>query len=313
MASNTVLTGSIAESLSLPAMPDLILTDLRHFLLLAEELHFGRTAERIGVAQPVLSRRIRRLEQAVGNPLFERSSRSVALTRAGRQLRDQGGKALLTLDNAVRAAGQTARRDTAPLRIGFITAAEPVLRSLLDRCRTHLRCDVQLFQLSSAQQVDQLRSGAVDIGLLRPPASCGNLHIVVLGREGVVCAMPQGHRLAGVSELRLEAVAGERLIRFGPVIGTLFQRRIDQELRRRRIAVVSGGSAQDTYSIQVQVASAAGIALLPAYVALTPWPGVAYAAIADLPEFIPLAAATRANETRRMVLRAAEMVVAGSR
>lgn len=295
-------------------MPDLILTDLRHFLLLAEELHFGRTAERIGVAQPVLSRRIRRLEQAVGSPLFERSSRSVALTRAGRQLRDRAGKALLALDNAVRTAGQTARRDTAPLRIGFVTAAESVVRALLNRCRTDLRCDVELFQLSSAQQVDRLRSGRLDIGLLRPPASRGNLHIVVLGHEGVVCAMPQGHRLTGASELRLEALAGERLIRFGPVIGTLFQRRIDLELRRRGVAVVAGGQpAQDTYAIQVQVAAAAGIALLPAYVALNPWPGVAYATIADLPEFIPLAAACRANETRRLVLRAAEMLVARSR
>ena len=294
-------------------MPGFVLTDLRHFLLLAEELHFGRTAERIGVAQPVLSRRIRRLEEAVGTTLLDRSSRSVALTRAGRRLMQEAGKALVQLDRAVQEAGQSARPGAALLRVGFINAAEVAMRPAIERWRRQLRCEVQLFWLSSARQVGLLRRGALDLGFLRPPASHASLDVTVLRHEGVVCAMPAAHRLAGAASLTLETLQGERLVGFGPVIGTLFQRRIEAELRRRHVRTQAVQRAGDTRAVLALVAMGDGIALLPRYVADEALPGLAYVPVADLPDFIPLAIACRANDARREVRRAVALAEAEAR
>lgn len=294
-------------------MPAFVLTDLRHFLLLAEELHFGRTAERIGVAQPVLSRRIRRLEEAVGTTLLDRSSRSVALTRAGRRLVREAGAALAQLDRAMQETGQQARPGVARLRVGFVTAFEVPMRPVIERWRRQLHCEVELAWLPSARQVALLRRGALDLGFLRPPATHAGLDLAVLRHEGVVCAMTERHRLARAGTLAMQALQGERLVGFGPVIGTLFQRRIEAELRRRHVHTQPGPRAADTRAVLALVAMGDGVALLPRYVADEKLPGLAYVPVADLPAFIPLAIACRANDTRREVRRAIALAEAEAR
>ena len=290
-------------------MNGLILADLRHFLLLASELHFGRTAEQIGVAQPVLSRRIRRLEGSVGVRLLDRTSRTVALTSAGQRLRDAAGAALQTLDRAVGAIRQATPEPTETLRIGFFAAAEPMLPATIELLRAKLGCSIELFHLHSAQQVRQLREGLLDLGFLRPPSSRGDLNISVLLHERAVCVVRTGHRLASLSSLRLRQLEGERLVRFKPMIGTGFQRRIEVELRQRNVAVTFGQSVENTHSVQSLVAMAGGIALLPAYVADNPRPGLCYVAVDDLPAFIPLAVVCKSSEVRPMVTKAFELIL----
>jgi DNA-binding transcriptional LysR family regulator len=305
--SNTDWMTSIPKSVSSTSMVPLNLTDLRHFLLLAEDLHFGRTAERIGVAQPVLTRRINRLEEAVGASLFERTSRSVALTQAGRRLRDEAGSALKLLDAAVGSAREDRALGISPLRVGYFAAAETLLRPMVAKWREILGCEVQLFHLHSPQQVARLRGGTIDLGFLRPPVSRGALELHVIRHERVVCVLPAGHRLAAATSLRLRQVAGETLIRFSPAIGTVFQRRIEAVLRRQGIPVTLGQSVEHTPSVQSLVAMGEGIALLPGYVAEAPRPGIAYVPVEDLPASIPLAMAWRSDTTRREVLRAIEL------
>ena len=291
-------------------MKTLILTDLRHFLLLAAELHFGRTAEQIGVAQPVLSRRIRRLEESVGIRLLDRTSRTVALTAAGQRLRNDAGAALQKLDRVIGAIRQAEPETIEPLRLGFFAAAEPMLPDAVELLRAKLGCSVELFHLHSAQQVRQLREGSLDIGLIRPPSSRGDLNIRVLRHERVVCVMRADHRLANLESLTLRHLSGERLVRLKTMIGTGFQRRIEIELRHRDVAVTLGQTVDNTHSVQSLVAMFEGIALLPAYVADNPRPGLCYVAVNDLPAFVPLAVVCKASELRPMVMKAFELMSA---
>ncbi len=109
--------------------------------------------------------------------------------------------------------------------------------------------EVELAWLPSARQVALLRRGALDLGFLRPPATHAGLDLAVLRHEGVVCAMTERHRLARAGTLAMQALQGERLVGFGPVIGTLFQRRIEAELRRRHVHTQPGPRAADTRAV----------------------------------------------------------------
>ena len=291
-------------------MSALNLTDLRYFLLLADELHFGRTAERIGVAQPILTRRILRLEQTVGAKLLERTSRNVALTAKGRRLRDDGAAALEALDQAVAGVKDDVAAGKQVLRVGFFAAAEPILPKLAEQWRTKLECVVELHHLSSVQQVRHLRDGTLDLGFIRPPVHRGYLDFTVLFKERVVCVLPKSHRLAGLPRLRLGDLQGERLVRLSPMIGTSYQRQIESELRRRKFSVTIGQLVQSTHSVQALVAMSEGIALLPAYVADAPRPGLTYLEVDDLPVLIPLAIARQAGEGNQLVMRAMTLAIA---
>ena len=286
-----------------------LLADLRGFLVLADELHFGRAAERIGIAQPVLSRRIRRLEEAVGSALFDRTSRTVALTAAGTRLRDRGGTALRQLDGAVRQAGQHDPASAAALRVGFLSAAQALLPPVLERWRTALACPVQLVRATSAQQLEMLRTGRIDIGFLRPPASAGSLAMTTLRQEGIACVLAAGHALAARETLRLADLAGQRWVRHGTVLGTSFQQRMEGRLKRDRIVLEHGMEADDTPSVMMLVAAGYGIALLPDSVRLFAPPGTVCRAVADVRPFVRLAIARRRHDAEARILKAVRIAV----
>lgn len=281
-----------------------LLGDLRGFLILAEELHFGRAAERLGVAQPVLSRRIRRLEGAIGSSLFDRTSRTVALTEAGSRLRTQGGAALLRLDEAIRAAGRNDATSAAPLRVGFLSAAQGLLPAVLERWRGALGCPVHLMRATSGQQMEMLRADRLDLGFLRPPAAAGSLAFATLRHEGMVCVLPTDHPLAGRDTLRLADVAGQRWVRHGTVLGTSFQQRMEERLQRDRIAVEYGVAADDTPSVMLLVAAGYGVALLPDAVRHYAPPGTCCRALTDIRPFVRLAIARRRHDADPRIARA---------
>ncbi|BBK32661.1 LysR family transcriptional regulator [Stella humosa] len=279
-------------------------SDLRCFLVLADELHFGRAAERMSVAQPVLSRRIRRLETTIGAVLFDRTSRMVALTEAGLILRDQGGRSLEQLDAAILAAGRRDPVGTAPLRVGFLSAAQALMPLVLDRWRTALDCPVQIVRAASGQQLEMLRTSRIDIGFLRPPAAVGSLAFTTIRREGIACVMPIGHPLASRQSLRLADLAGLRWVRHGTVLGTSFQQRMEMRLKREGIAMEYGVEADDTPSVTMLVAAGYGVALLPdAVLTLTP-PGTVCRPIPEIRPFVRLAIARRRDDANPRIQKA---------
>lgn len=183
--------------------------ELRYFVAVAEELHFGRAAQRLGIAQPPLSRAIQRLERRLGAPLVERTSRGVVLTEAGSVLLREGRAAL----DAVQAAERrTHRAATGKAGIVLVTkagASSELLAKLLDAYAAEsgaVTVDVQL--CGPGEQERLLRDGRADVALLhRPFDSTAGLDTEDLGTEGQVVVLPAKHPLTSRTYLRMADVA----------------------------------------------------------------------------------------------------------
>lgn len=202
-------------------MIELETRELEYFIAVADELHFSRAAVRLSIAQPALSKAIRRIETRLGVPLFVRSSRHVELTPAGEALREHGRHAL----NAVSAAVRNARRagDTqSHLRLVLKPGGDAGLLSGLLAEYAHQpdarRVDI-LFS-GPADRADFLRDGRADVGLLFVPFDdLDGLAHETLHIEDRVAIVPSGHRLAGRASLRMSDLAGETLPRWKGVPG----------------------------------------------------------------------------------------------
>ncbi|GAA1986844.1 LysR family transcriptional regulator [Catenulispora subtropica] len=179
---------------------DLPLPQLRAFVVLAEELHFGAAAARLGIAQPPLSQQIRRLEDRVGYPLFTRGPRGVALTPAGEALLPAARSTLTTLAEALVAARAVGEGRAGSLRIGFAASLGlTVLPTLLRRFRERFPdVRLQIQETTTAPQLAALRDRSLDVGLLREPGDDDpELAFRTVLTEPFVAVLPAGHLYAG--------------------------------------------------------------------------------------------------------------------
>ncbi|MFE7778756.1 LysR family transcriptional regulator [Streptomyces sp. NPDC057445] len=182
--------------------------ELRYFVVLAEELHFGRAAQRLEIAQPPLSRAIARLERRLGVMLLERTTRKVTLTEAGAVLLSEGRAILSAVAAAERRTQQAAqRRSRLVLAVKSGTAAE-LLARLLDAYRAERgAATVDLLLCEAHQQQTLLQDGQADVALLHLPFdSTAGLDSETLYTEGQVAILPTSHPLAGRSEIRMAEV-----------------------------------------------------------------------------------------------------------
>ncbi|WP_431972820.1 LysR family transcriptional regulator [Micromonospora haikouensis] len=186
--------------------------ELRYFVAVAEELHFGRAAQRLGIAQPPLSRAIAQLERRLGVTLLERSSRSVTLTEAGSVLLVEGRAALDAVAAADRRTRRAARAVTGDPGLVLVTkagASGELLAKLLDAYAAEpgaVAVDVYLCGIGEQERL--LRDGRADVALLhRPFDSTVGFDTEELRTEGQVVLLPAGHPLAGRAELREADVA----------------------------------------------------------------------------------------------------------
>ncbi|QKW05890.1 LysR family transcriptional regulator [Streptomyces sp. NA04227] len=190
--------------------PELPLAQLYTFAVLAEELHFGRAAARLGIAQPPLSQQIRRLEDKVGHGLFRREPGGVTLTPAGRELLPAARRALTGLADGLAATRAVGDGRTGSLRIGFAASlALTVLPGLL-RTFGHrfpgVRLDIH--EMTTAPQLAALRDKSIDIGLLRePPADDTEIGFATVLDEPFVAVLPKTHPLAAQRTVRLDRLA----------------------------------------------------------------------------------------------------------
>ncbi|WP_022872980.1 LysR family transcriptional regulator [Nesterenkonia alba] len=173
------------------------LDQVRSFVAVAEELHFGRAAERLNMTQPPLSRQIQKLEKSVGVKLVERDNRRVALTPAGTAFLEQARKVLITAEQAPQAARRIARGQAGVLRIGFTAASGfSVLGQLLaDLAETAPEVDVDLREMVTSEQIAALSKDEIDVGLARPPFDSDLFDSRLLHAEPLELAVPAGHRL----------------------------------------------------------------------------------------------------------------------
>lgn len=172
---------------------------IRAFVAVADELHFGRAAKRLNMTQPPLSRHIQMLEQQLDVTLLERTSRSVELTVAGRAFLSEARGLLQQRENAVKAARQAALLAGGALTIGFVGATTygylPWLASCLRSELPHI--EASFVELTSREQLEALKSGQIDFGLVRPLQTAETVRSACVFREELALALPLDHPLAG--------------------------------------------------------------------------------------------------------------------
>ena len=190
--------------------PELPLPQLHAFVVLAEELHFGHAATRLGIAQPPLSQQIRRLEDKVGYPLFSREPGRISLTPAGRELLPAAQHALTHLAEGLAAAREVGSGKAGRLRIGFAASlALTVLPSLLRTFRERFPgVGLDIEEMTTTPQLAALRERTIDIGLVRePPNDDPELDFGTVLTEPFVAVLSTSHPLAAQRVVRVEQLA----------------------------------------------------------------------------------------------------------
>jgi DNA-binding transcriptional LysR family regulator len=192
------------------------LRHLRYFVAVAEELHFGRAARRLGISQPPLSLQIQRLEATLGVSLFERTNRRVELTAAGRTLLEESRHVIADFMTAIDAARRAARGETGSLTVAF---ASSVMFLKLPRIVRRFREEfpsvrLELRELGTGAQIVALRAGELDIGFVRQPPRDTELVMETMMKENLVLALSNRHPLAKRKRLRLIDVADEDFVLF---------------------------------------------------------------------------------------------------
>ncbi len=189
---------------------DVDLRKLRYFVAVAEELHFGRAAERLYIAQPVLSRQVRALEEELGAKLFVRTKRSTELTPAGRQLLDDA-RPLLASADAVRRRVAQAARGPKTFTVGFMPGitVTPAVRAF---AAAHPDLEVEVIRTTWDDQVDVLHDGRADVSIVRLPIDQAGLSLRPLFEEPRVAMLPSDHRLAGKPMIEITDLADEHLL-----------------------------------------------------------------------------------------------------
>jgi DNA-binding transcriptional LysR family regulator len=189
---------------------DLDLRKLRYFVAVADRLHFGRAADELHIAQPVLSRQVRALEKELGASLLTRDSHGVALTDAGQQLLADAGP-LLASAEAARRRVTLAARGGRRLMVGFRAgvAVAPAVQQFATR---HPDVVVDVQRIEADDQATMLLDGRIDVGYVRLPIDETGLRVVPVYTEPRMAVLPTGHRLAGKEQATEADLAGEPLL-----------------------------------------------------------------------------------------------------
>lgn len=190
------------------------LRQLKCFIAVADELHFGRAAERVGLAPPALSRQIRTLEAHLGAPLLTRTTRHVALTRAGLLLLEEAKAILARADRAAQHVREAALSSSKVLRVGAIdSASASFLPEVMVEVRArHPDIDVRFVEAMTGPQLQMLETGRLDLCLIRPPRRATDCAFELLRVEMPVILLPEKHPLAARESLVMEDLVGEPFI-----------------------------------------------------------------------------------------------------
>jgi DNA-binding transcriptional LysR family regulator len=198
------------------ATPPLNLRHVEYFLVLAEELHFGRAATRLRIGQPPLSQQIRRLERDLNVRLLRRDRRHVELTPAGQAFRDDALLLISQADQARRSAQRAGRGEIGKLLVGFVPSGNhALLMDLMVRMRD--RCpdvEIVLRSMSTSAQLDGILAGQIDVGFVRMPLQHPSLAVRVVAAERLVVALPADHPLAAQPDVAIDQLADQGLIIF---------------------------------------------------------------------------------------------------
>ena len=276
---------------------------LRCVIVLSEELHFGKAAERLFMTQPPLSRLVQQLETELGTKLFNRTKRRVEITEAGTTLVNEGRHILGRFENVVRLMAKVNAGETGHIGIGFVSSADVVILTeiLKSFTRDYPSVDVELLSMSSSEQVKAFLSGRIQVGLVRLPVTDPRLTLELVKRERLIVAMPAHHRLAGLKQLPLRALKNETLILFPRTSNPGYYDFIIKACRGAGFNPDIVREADNLYTGLALVAAGRGISLIPACVRKVGWGGVVYADLRRPVVRSELAMAYLANQDSRVL------------
>lgn len=290
---------------------------IRSFVVLAEELHFGRAAERLGIVQPALSMQIRALEDELGVRLFVRNRHRVDLAAAGETFLP-GARA--TLEQARRAVAEVtagARGEIGRLSIGFVSSVLPwylpaLLRRLNDRFPG---IELELEDMPSPDQLRRLGAGRLDFGFVRLPVDGRGVEIAEVIDERFVAALPAGHRLAGEGEVEPAALAGDPLFLLARRFAPGFSDELHRALAGRGLTPHPARDLGEFTTMLALVGAGMGVGILPELATAAPPPGVVVRplALGTHRSRIGLAWTDLGPAVRRTFHREAVAVAAGNR
>ncbi|HET9076732.1 MAG TPA: LysR substrate-binding domain-containing protein [Acidimicrobiales bacterium] len=258
---------------------------LRYFVAVAEEMHFGRAAERLHMAQSPLSHQIRQLERRLGVVLLERDHHVVGLTDAGTAFLEEARCLLADLDRAVDRAQRAGHGEVGRICVGYVP--EMSAGVLPESLRTHRQrfpeVVIDLHQGITGDLLERLQAGDLDVAFVRSPGALEHLEYEELVSEELYVARPEGSQ-PGDQPVDLSGLSGETILVPGPQSAHGLRRDIDAACASAGMVVRSRREASSPTAMLLLVAAGAGVALVPASVARSfPIPGVRFAPAATAP------------------------------
>jgi DNA-binding transcriptional LysR family regulator len=255
------------------------LNQLRCFVAVAEELHFGRAAARLHMTQPPLTRQIQLIEHSIGTALFNRTNRMVRLTPAGRGLLPEAHAILRLAERARLSALKTGLGEAGRLVVGFTaTAGYEFLPEMLGRLRRTLPdIDLELREMVSRLQLEALENAQLDIGLLRSlPSGRDDLGSVCVAREALVVALPLEHPLARRNCLHLRDFDGQAIVMYSPDEAQYFHELVRHVFARIGAKPNYAQHVSQIHSMLAIVRSGLGAALVPETASRLPYEGIVF-------------------------------------
>jgi len=259
------------------------ITQVRCFLAVAEELHFGRAAKALDMLPASLGRHIKLLEDRFETRLFLRTTRSVSLSEAGNAILEDARALVAQADLFEERMRSMRRSESAILRVGAIdSAANGLMPPLMQLMRNHHpEIEIQLIEQKTIHLLPKILSGSIDIAFCRPPdVRDPKIHFQTLFFETAVVALPDDHPLSGRPELSIQDLANAPLIvpdrRSRPHSHDLTIKLFTDAGLSARIAQV----AEEKHTIVSLVAIGAGLAIVPRWVSRIAVPGIAFVPLA---------------------------------
>ena len=260
------------------------LVQLAGFVAVAEELHFGRAAERLRMTQPPLSRQIQLLERELAVSLLDRSSRTVRLTPAGRAFLADARRLLADADRSTAAVRKITAGQSGVLRIGFTAASAYAGLDVVLRAAQRLGRDVavDLAELVTADQLEALSRGTLDLGLSRPAAGNRDLASRDLVSEPFVVAVPHDHPLArDLGPVALAELDSVDMIMYSPVESRYFHDLLGPAFAAAGVVPHPVQQLSQIHSLLALVDLGWGVAVIPASASRHAYSAITYRPLAD--------------------------------
>lgn len=212
------------------------LRQLKYFIAVAEELHFGRAAARVHISQSPLSQQIKLLENHLGVTLFERNRRTVALTPAGIDYLKHARNILKFAEAAAHSARKAELGEIGPIRLGYSISAlhsNTVLNAITEFRRQYPDVEIHFTEPTTRSSIRALLAGEVDAAFVRGPLPhhvirWGDKQVILLVTEPLLVAMPKNHRMADAASISLDDLRGEPLLAISNRLGTALNERLAQ-------------------------------------------------------------------------------------